>query len=138
MWARAAPGSPARARGVHPPEESVRGPAQFPPDSFSQALAGCAPSAARALAASAGHGGGNRLRHEKHGVETKMPKPRVKVYCIAGAEEAGLAIRQAVSALIREAIGRVRPFAVDACSGLRADGKLDEARLSRFFEQIPI
>jgi phosphoribosylanthranilate isomerase len=39
---------------------------------------------------------------------------------------------------VGQAIAEVAPFAVDVCSGVRSDGKLDEAKLSRFFEQIPI
>ncbi len=34
------------------------------------------------------------------------------------------------------AIRRVRPFGVDVCSGLRTDGRLDEAKLSAFFREI--
>jgi phosphoribosylanthranilate isomerase len=37
---------------------------------------------------------------------------------------------------IAEAIRQVRPFGVDACSGLRTDGRLDESKLSNFFEMI--
>ncbi|MGQ9675283.1 MAG: phosphoribosylanthranilate isomerase [Chloroflexota bacterium] len=37
---------------------------------------------------------------------------------------------------VAEAIERVRPFAVDICSGVRTDGKLDEAKLAAFFEQV--
>ncbi|MHB8654663.1 MAG: phosphoribosylanthranilate isomerase [Terriglobia bacterium] len=37
---------------------------------------------------------------------------------------------------VQEAICRVRPFAVDVCSGVRTDGKLDEHKLSNFFEQV--
>jgi phosphoribosylanthranilate isomerase len=37
---------------------------------------------------------------------------------------------------IAEAIKQVRPFGVDACSGLRTDGRLDESKLSNFFEMI--
>ena len=33
---------------------------------------------------------------------------------------------------VREAIDTVRPFGVDVCSGVRTDGKLDEARLAAF------
>jgi phosphoribosylanthranilate isomerase len=31
------------------------------------------------------------------------------------------------------AIGRVAPFGVDVCSGVRTEGKLDEAKLAAFF-----
>lgn len=37
---------------------------------------------------------------------------------------------------VAEAIRQVRPFAVDVCSGVRIDGKLDEIKLSKFFRQI--
>ena len=37
---------------------------------------------------------------------------------------------------ILEAITLVGPFAVDACSGLRTNGALDEARLARFFARL--
>lgn len=37
---------------------------------------------------------------------------------------------------IAEAIRQVEPFGVDVCSGVRTDGKLDEAKLSEFFRII--
>ena len=37
---------------------------------------------------------------------------------------------------IAEAVRRVEPFGVDVCSGVRTDGKLDEAKLSDFFQNI--
>ncbi len=37
---------------------------------------------------------------------------------------------------IREAIREVQPFGVDICSGVRADGKLDESKLADFFDEI--
>jgi phosphoribosylanthranilate isomerase len=37
---------------------------------------------------------------------------------------------------VREAIEQVRPFGVDVCSGVRTNDRLDEAKLSAFFEQI--
>jgi phosphoribosylanthranilate isomerase len=37
---------------------------------------------------------------------------------------------------VREAIGQVSPFAVDVCSGVRTDGKLDEAKLAAFFREV--
>lgn len=37
---------------------------------------------------------------------------------------------------IREAIEQVRPFGVDLCSGVRTDGKLDEAKLADFFDEL--
>jgi len=37
---------------------------------------------------------------------------------------------------VREAIRTVQPFGVDVCSGLRTDGKLDEAKLSAFFAAL--
>ncbi len=35
---------------------------------------------------------------------------------------------------LAEAIREVRPFGLDLCSGVRTEGKLDEAKLARFFE----
>ena len=37
---------------------------------------------------------------------------------------------------IREAIREVQPFGVDICSGVRAEGKLDESKLAYFFDEI--
>jgi phosphoribosylanthranilate isomerase len=37
---------------------------------------------------------------------------------------------------IAQAVREVGPFGVDVCSGVRVDGKLDQARLSRFFNQL--
>ena len=37
---------------------------------------------------------------------------------------------------VAEAIRLVRPFSVDLCSGVRTNGALDEAKLSRFFAQV--
>ena len=37
---------------------------------------------------------------------------------------------------VREAIERVRPFAVDICSGVRTAGNLDLKKLERFFTEI--
>jgi phosphoribosylanthranilate isomerase len=37
-----------------------------------------------------------------------------------------------------EAIRQVRPFGLDICSGLRTDGKLDEAKLAAFVRAIEI
>ncbi len=37
---------------------------------------------------------------------------------------------------VREAIETVQPFGLDVCSGVRTDGKLDERKLSEFFEAI--
>ena len=37
---------------------------------------------------------------------------------------------------VATAIREVRPFGVDVCSGLRTDGKLDEQKVKRFFENI--
>ena len=37
---------------------------------------------------------------------------------------------------VAEAIRRVRPFGVDVCSGLRVDGRLDEARLRAFMAAV--
>ncbi|MGI8786221.1 MAG: phosphoribosylanthranilate isomerase [Pyrinomonadaceae bacterium] len=35
-----------------------------------------------------------------------------------------------------DAVERVEPFGLDVCSGVRTSGKLDERKLSAFFEQI--
>lgn len=37
---------------------------------------------------------------------------------------------------ITEAIQTVRPFAVDVCSGVRTNGKLDRAKLAAFFDAV--
>ena len=37
---------------------------------------------------------------------------------------------------VREAIRQVKPFAVDVCSGVRTQGKLDEQKLRNFFDQV--
>ncbi len=40
------------------------------------------------------------------------------------------------AANVGRAIRRVRPFAVDLCTGVRSDGALDESKLRRFFEAV--
>jgi len=37
---------------------------------------------------------------------------------------------------VRQAVRYVRPFALDVCSGVRTDGKLDEHKLKQFFAEI--
>ncbi|HMD14610.1 MAG TPA: phosphoribosylanthranilate isomerase, partial [Bacteroidota bacterium] len=37
---------------------------------------------------------------------------------------------------VREAVHAVHPFAVDVCSGVRTDNKLDEEKLERFFAAL--
>lgn len=37
---------------------------------------------------------------------------------------------------VAEAIRQVQPFGLDLCSGVRTDGKLDAAKLARFFEEV--
>lgn len=37
---------------------------------------------------------------------------------------------------VADAIGQVRPFGLDVCSGVRTAGKLDETKLERFFAAI--
>lgn len=37
---------------------------------------------------------------------------------------------------VAEAVRQVRPYAVDVCSGVRTDGRLDETKLARFFEAV--
>lgn len=37
---------------------------------------------------------------------------------------------------VRAAVEQVRPFGVDVCTGVRTEGKLDERKLSAFFEQV--
>ena len=38
---------------------------------------------------------------------------------------------------VQDAVRAVRPYAVDVCSGLRTDGRLDEEKLARFVEALP-
>lgn len=37
---------------------------------------------------------------------------------------------------VRQAIETVKPFGVDICSGVRTDGKLDEAKLKAFIQEV--
>jgi len=37
---------------------------------------------------------------------------------------------------VAKAIRVVRPFGVDVCTGVRTNGRLDEAKLAAFFEQV--
>jgi phosphoribosylanthranilate isomerase len=37
---------------------------------------------------------------------------------------------------VTEALDRVRPYALDLCSGVRTHGKLDEAKVSAFFQRV--
>ncbi|MFY9607563.1 MAG: phosphoribosylanthranilate isomerase, partial [Blastocatellia bacterium] len=37
---------------------------------------------------------------------------------------------------VREAVERVRPFALDLCSGVRTNGILDETKLAAFFDRL--
>ena len=37
---------------------------------------------------------------------------------------------------VRRAVRYVRPFALDVCTGVRTDGKLDEAKLRQFFSEV--
>ena len=37
---------------------------------------------------------------------------------------------------VRAAIEQVRPYAVDLCTGVREDGRLDEAKLAGFFGEL--
>jgi phosphoribosylanthranilate isomerase len=86
--------------------------------------------------------------------------PRIEVCCIASVDEAWLAIRHGASALglvsampsgpavpvflagglragiVAEAVGRVRPFGVDVCTGVRTGGALAETKLRRFAAAI--
>jgi phosphoribosylanthranilate isomerase len=40
------------------------------------------------------------------------------------------------SSNVKEAINKVKPFAVDICSGVRTNGKLDEGKLTALFNEI--
>jgi len=54
-------------------------------------------------------------------------------------EEAGLPVFLAggLNAFnVREAVNIVRPFAIDLCSGVRSQGKLDQKKLSSFFQAL--
>ena len=37
---------------------------------------------------------------------------------------------------VEEAVATVAPFALDVCSGVRTEGRLDEARLKAFFAAV--
>ena len=37
---------------------------------------------------------------------------------------------------VRQAIIEVNPFAIDVCSGVRTNGKLDREKLGRFFAEV--
>jgi phosphoribosylanthranilate isomerase len=37
---------------------------------------------------------------------------------------------------VREAVKAVSPFGLDLCSGVRTDGRLDESKLSSFFQEL--
>jgi len=37
---------------------------------------------------------------------------------------------------VRAAIEQVQPYAVDVCSGVRSDGKLDPGKLEAFFREV--
>jgi phosphoribosylanthranilate isomerase len=37
---------------------------------------------------------------------------------------------------VREALNQVGPFAVDVCTGVRTDGKLDERKLEALFREL--
>ncbi len=39
---------------------------------------------------------------------------------------------------IRQAVQQVQPFGVDVCSGVRTNGRLDEAKLAAFFATLPV
>jgi phosphoribosylanthranilate isomerase len=39
---------------------------------------------------------------------------------------------------VTEAISQVGPFALDLCSGVRTDGRLDETKLSQFFRNVSL
>jgi phosphoribosylanthranilate isomerase len=39
---------------------------------------------------------------------------------------------------VREAIETVRPFGIDVCSGVRSDGRLDEAKLTAFMDAVRV
>jgi phosphoribosylanthranilate isomerase len=40
------------------------------------------------------------------------------------------------SSNVKDAVGKVKPFGVDICSGVRTNGKLDETKLKEFFTVI--
>jgi phosphoribosylanthranilate isomerase len=39
---------------------------------------------------------------------------------------------------VQAAVNQVHPYALDVCSGVRTDGKLDEEKLRAFFKQLSI
>ena len=69
--------------------------------------------------------GGTGRRHDWSLSRRIVDSSPVPVY-LAGGLNAGN---------VAEAIETVRPFGVDICSGVRTDGKLDEAKLSAFMRE---
>lgn len=70
--------------------------------------------------------GGTGRAHD-WGVSRRIREAIAKPVFLAGGLNAGNVL---------EAIKLVGPFAIDVCSGVRTDGKLDEAKLSDLFAQV--
>ena len=70
--------------------------------------------------------GGTGRRHDWSMSRRIRDQVDVPVYLAGGLQAENVA----------EAIATVRPFALDVCSGVRTDGRLDAARLARFFAAV--
>jgi len=70
--------------------------------------------------------GGTGRRHDWRISRRIVESVRLPVYLAGGLNPDNVA----------EAVAQVRPFGVDICSGLRTDGRLDEAKVRRFFAAL--
>lgn len=70
--------------------------------------------------------GGTGRTHDWNLSRQIVESVRVPVYLAGGLKSENVA----------DAIRQVRPFAVDLCSGVRTDGKLDESKLAAFFNEV--
>lgn len=70
--------------------------------------------------------GGTGRRHDWRISRTIRDSVEVPVYLAGGLRPENVA----------EAVDVVRPFGLDICSGVRTDGRLDEAKLAAFFQAV--